>query len=172
MKIFHHKSIRIWRVLVSVLLIAPGIMGIDANSVFAAGKQIPFSGSYSGGATFAADGTPLFSGTGSTTQLGRTTIEGYSVFVAGSPNCSGGIPNDNYETLTAANGDSLSIVSHDVACPIGPYQYHGTGNWVVVSGTGRFKDASGQGTFDGQSDFNRGVFSLRLSGSISTPNAE
>ena len=34
--------------------------------------------------------------------------------------CPGGLANDHYETLTAANGDTLMLISYDVACPTGP----------------------------------------------------
>jgi hypothetical protein len=41
----------------------------------------------------------------------------------------------------------------------------------VTAGTGRFRDASGEGTLDGTADFNRGTFSFHLDGSITTPGA-
>jgi hypothetical protein len=84
--------------------------------------------------------------------------------------CPGGLANDNHETLTAANGDTLMLISYDVACPMSPGTYHGTGHWRVDGGTGRFSGASGRGSFDGHSDFNQGVFSFQLTGTISAPN--
>jgi hypothetical protein len=170
MKTFYSKTIWLWRLVMAAMLIVPWMTGMGATSVFAAGTQVPFKGSYSGTAAW-NNGAPLFSGSGNATHLGLSTNEGYVVFTTATPDCAGGVPNDNYETLTAANGDSFTIVSHDVACPIGPYQYHGSGNWEVVngSGTGRFTGATGQGTFDGQSDFNQGVFSMQLTGTIFAP---
>ena len=76
----------------------------------------------------------------------------------------------NYETLTAANGDSLMLTSNDVAYPISPGVFHGIGHFVVTGGTGRFSGATGQGTFNGYADFNRGVFALLVTGTISAPN--
>jgi hypothetical protein len=79
------------------------------------------------------------------------------------------VANVNTETLTAADGDTLTLTSDDVACPIGPGVFHGSGNWVVTGGTGRFSGATGHGTLAGQSDFNRGVFAFRVTGAISAP---
>ena len=169
MKTYNGKTFQIWRLLVAVALILPGIIGMGATTVYAAGNhQVPFNASFSGTANW-NNGAPLFTGAGIASHLGNSTSAGYVVFTAGSPSCAGGVPNDNYETLTAANGDTLTIVSHDVACPTGPNQYHGSGDWNVIGGTGRFAGATGQGTFDGHSDFYLGVFSMNLTGTISAP---
>ena len=173
MKTFHSKIIQLRRLLVAAMLIVPWVIGLGTTSVYAAGNhQVPFKGSYSGSVVFGSNGAPLFNGTGIASHLGRSTNQGYVVFTTGSSTCTGGVPNDNYETLTAANGDSFTIVSHDVACPTGPGQYHGSGDWEVLGGTGRFAGATGQGTFDGNSDFNRGVFDIQLIGTISAPGGE
>ena len=170
MKTFNGKTMRFWRLLVAAMLIVPWILGLGANSVYAAGThQVPFKGSYSGTVVFGSNGAPLFNGTGIASHLGNSTNQGYVVFTTSPSTCAGGVPNDNYETLTAANGDSLTIVSHDVACPTGPNQYHGSGDWELLGGTGRFAGAAGQGTFDGHSDFNQGLFDLQLIGTISAP---
>ena len=168
MKIFSSRTSRSGLLLMVAMLIALGIVGMGATPASAA-HMVPFRGSYSGTAVFPSGGTPQFSGTGIATHLGKSTNEGHVVFTAGTPACAGGLPNDNYETLTAANGDLLMIVSHDVGCPIGPYQYHGTGNWEVVGGTGRFSGATGQGTLDGRADFAKGKFAFELIGNISVP---
>jgi len=164
-------KIRFWQLCVAVLLIVPGMAGLGSAAAYAQSDQVPFRASFSGTAVFASDGTPLFSGAGTATQMGRMADDGHVVFTAAPATCSGGVPNDNYETLTAANGDAFTIVSHDVACPTGPNQYHGTGNWQVIagSGTGRFTGVSGAGQFAGDSDFGLGVFSIQLTGTISAP---
>ncbi|MDP9358415.1 MAG: hypothetical protein M3R02_24630 [Chloroflexota bacterium] len=147
------------------MLIAPGTIGIGANSASAAGVQVPFSASYSG--TAATNLT--FSGTGTSTHLGRISGEGYAVVTGPASSCLGGFANTNYQTLTAANGDSLTLTSSDVACPIDQGVYRGTGQYVVTGGTGRFSGATGQGTFDGRVDFTQGVSSFQLTGTISAP---
>jgi hypothetical protein len=153
------------------MLIVLGAMGIRARSVAAASaQQVPFSASYSGTAILTSPTSATFSGTGIATYLGASTNQGNSVVTGPDSSCSGGLANDHYETLTAANGNTLSLISYDVACPVSPGQFHGTGHWVVTGGTGRFSGASGQGTFNGHSDFNQGVFSFQLTGAISAPN--
>lgn len=131
-KTYFRKTIGFWRLLMAAILITPWIIVMEANPVYAAGIQIPFRGSLSGTVAFGSAGFPVFSGKGIFTQMGLVKNQGYVVFTTASADCAGGVPNDNYETLTAANGDSLSIVSHDVACPIAPNLYHGSGEWELL----------------------------------------
>jgi hypothetical protein len=161
---------RLMLVLLVTMVIPLGAVGIRAISVSAAGAQeTPFRGSYSGTAAFTSATTITFSGTGIATHLGNGANEGHVVVTGPESSCPGGIANINYETLTAANGDTLLLTSYDVACPISPGVLHGTGHWVVTGGTGRFSGASGQGTIDGHADFNQGVFSFQFTGTLSTP---
>ena len=155
-----------------VMLIAMGTIGIGANSASAAGDQVPFRASYSGTAAFnSATGTALFTGTGIASYLGRSTNVNH-ITVSGPASCPGGFANINVETLTAANGDTLVLTGpHDQACPTGPTAVHGTGDWTVTGGTGRFAGATGHGTFDGGADFNQGTFSFQLTGTISVPGS-
>ena len=155
-----------------VMLIAMGTIGIGANSASAAaGHQVPFRASYSGAATFnSATGTALFTGTGIASHLGRSTNVNHITVTGPATSCSGGFANINVETLTAANGDTLELRGpHDVGCPTRPGVVHGTGDWTVTGGTGRFAGATGQGTFDGGANFNTGTFSFQLTGTISAP---
>jgi hypothetical protein len=62
--------------------------------------------------------------------------------------------------------DTLTITSQDVACPIGPGQFQGSGHWSVSSGTGRFRHATGHGTFAGHVDFNAGTYTMTLIGTV------
>jgi hypothetical protein len=77
-----------------------------------------------------------------------------------SDKCANGNTNTNTETLTAANGDTLTITSSDVGCSEGQLGFHGTGNWTVSGGIGRFAGANGTGTFDGHSDFVADTFEI------------
>ena len=154
-----------------VMLIAIGTIGIGANSASAAaGHQVPFRASYSGTAAFnSATGTALFTGTGIASYLGRSTNVNH-ITVSGPASCPGGFANINVETLTAANGDTLVLTGpHDQACPTGPNAVHGTGDWNVTGGTGRFAGATGQGIFVGGADFTTHKFSFQLTGTISAP---
>jgi hypothetical protein len=158
-------------VLLATMLIALGAVGLRAIPVSAAStQQVPFTGTYSGTGAFTSATTITFNGTGIATQLGRGANEGQVVLTGPDSSCPGGIANTHYETLTAANGDVLMTTSYDVACPTSPNVFHGTGHWVVSGGTGRFSGASGQGTIEGHADFNQGVFSFQLTGTISAPS--
>jgi hypothetical protein len=157
--------------LVTMLMIPLGALGLRAIPVSAASThQVPFTGSYSGAASFTDPSVgSFFSGNGIATYLGASTNKGHAILTGSDSSCPGGIANTHYETLTAPSGDVLMITSYDVACPISPNVFHGTGHWTVSGGTGRFSGASGAGAFDGHSDFNQGVFSFQLTGSISAP---
>ena len=157
-----------------VMLMTIATIGIGGNSASAAaGHQVPFRASYSGTATLnSAAGTALFTGTGIASHLGRSTNVNNITVLSGPVSCPGGFANKNVETLTAANGDTLVLTGdHDEACPTGPNAVHGTGDWTVTGGTGRFAGATGQGTFDGVADFNQGTFSFQLTGTISVPGS-
>ena len=155
-----------------VMLIAMGTIGIGANSASAAaGHQVPFRASYSGTAAFnSTTGTALFTGTGIASHLGLSTNENHITVTGPDTSCPGGFANKNVETLTAGNGDKLMLTGpRDVGCPTRPGVVHGTGDWTVTGGTGRFAGATGQGTFVGGADFNQGTFSFQLTGTISAP---
>jgi hypothetical protein len=158
------------RNLLGVMLSVIGTVGIAGNPASAAGThQNPFEASYSGTAAFTSATTALFTGTGSARRLGRSTNVNH-ITVSGPASCPGGFANINVETLTAANGDTLVLTGdRDEGCPTGPNAVHGTGDWTVTGGTGRFAGATGHGTFDGVADFNQGTFSFRLTGTISAP---
>jgi len=157
-----------------VMLIAMGTIGIGANSASAAaGHQVPFRASYSGTAAFTSATTALFTGTGIASHLGRSTNVNHITVTGPATSCPGGFANVNVETLTAANGDTLVLTGpHDVGCPTRPGVVHGTGDWTVTGGTGRFAGATGQGTFVGGADFNKGTFSFQLTGTISAPGGD
>ena len=157
-----------------VMLIAMGTIGIGANSASAAGHQVPFQASYSGTAAFTSATTALFTGTGIASHLGYSTnVNHITVLSDPVTSCPEGFANVNRETLTAANGDKLELTGlHDVGCPTRPGVVHGTGDWTVTGGTGRFAGATGQGTFDGGANFNTGTFSFQLTGTISAPGGD
>jgi hypothetical protein len=173
MKTFLRKTIGFWRLLVALVLVTPWILGLGAAPVLAdSSTLVPLKGTISGTVAFGSGGFPVFNGTGIFTHMGLVANEGYVVFTNAPVTCPGGVPNDNYETLTAANGDTLSIVSHDVACPVAPNLYYGGGEWEVLGGTGRFSNVSGNGTLTGYSDFNISHFSLQLDGAITLPSGK
>lgn len=156
---------------VAVVLGATVAVVLGVRPAFATAEPLPFSASYSGSAAFTSQTTVSFLGSGTATHMGRITIVGTVVLNGPDGSCSGGIANVNTETLTDRDGDTLTISSQDVACPTGPNQFRGTGQWTVTGGTGRFA-ATGQGLADGGSDFNAGTFTMALSGTIRLPDSQ
>jgi hypothetical protein len=153
------------------LLLVVGAIGLAALPAAAATTQLPFAGTYSGAAAFTTEATVSFSGRGVSTLVGLSTDDGMALITGSdSSRCPDGLANVHTETLTAANGDSLTLISQNVACPISPGVYHGTGHYRITGGTGRFRDATGQGVFEGRSDFNQGRFRFTLTGTISVPS--
>jgi hypothetical protein len=166
-----HPRRAVGLILLAVAMLLPG-----ASAVAAKDHGVPFKADFAGSAGFSGPTTTVFAGSGNASHLGRISSSGFadiSCFPSDPTStscvpggCPGGVPNVQTETFTAANGDTLTILSQDVACPTGPSQYHGMGVWTVTGGTGRFADATGNGTLDGHSDFAAGTFDAVLDGSI------
>ena len=153
----------------AVTLLALGTLLLGASSASAAGNQVPFKASYQGSANWTSQTTIALDGTGFATHMCLIGNEGTVYLINFDSTCPDGpygVASINVETLTAANGDTLWIQSHDVACPTGPGLYHGTGHWTVTGGTGRFSSATGQGSYDGSADFNAGTFTIDLTGAL------
>lgn len=147
-------------------LLALGALALGTSPASAASSQVPFKATFSGSAQILDPTTSGFAGAGTATHMGTIATEGRAYISGSDGSCPGGVANLNAESLTAANGDLLTISSQDVACPTGPGQYHGTGHWTVTGGTGRFSTATGQGTYDGSADFNAGTFTIDLTGTL------
>ncbi len=126
---------------------------------------VPFRATFSGTAFFASATKVMFQGVGEATHLGLSANAGDLTLSA--PEANGCIPNINIETLTAANGDQLVLVMEDIACPVAPGIFQGTGEWHVFSGTGRFANATGTGTVAGGANFNLSMFEITMTGEIS-----
>lgn len=130
---------------------------------------VPFHALMSGSAAFTSSTTVEFSTTGYATDLFRFNTVGIAFLDPPTGKCPGvnnGIPNVHTETLTAGNGDELVIEMVNVACPTGPFTFHGKGRWTVVSGTGRFQNVTGQGTNEGGADFEGGTFVMAFTGTL------
>jgi hypothetical protein len=137
-----------------------------SGPAYAASNQIPINGSFSGTVTFTSSTTAVLSGSGIADQLGLTAYAGNVSDLAPTPT---GFTDLLVETLTAANGDTITILCHQVAVQKSPGVLEGTDQWIVVSGTGRFSGATGSGTGVTFVDLNRGTFSKQLIGTISAP---
>jgi hypothetical protein len=152
------------------LLAAVVVLALVALAPARAGNGgTPFTARLSGTAAFTGPTTVDFHGGGVANQLGRFTGSGVALLDAPTGTCPGGvpgIPNVHTETLTAANGDTLVVRMVNVGCPTGPTTFHGTGHWTVIGGTGRFENATGAGTNEGDADFATNTFALTLTGTI------
>jgi len=125
---------RTWKSRVGVLALAAtmgiGLVGL-AGPAGAGTKGVPFKASASG--TFVSNFPNLsYSGTGSASHLGKISYSSSSGFFTFT------------ETLTAANGDTLTLL--DYTTIVSPTE--ATGTWTVTGGTGRFSAATGTGTSD------------------------
>jgi hypothetical protein len=152
--------------LAALTLLTFATLGLAPGSASANSSPIPFRASFSGSAAITSPTTTSFAGTGVATEMGRIANQGHVEITGSDPSCPGGVANVNVETLTAANNDTLTVTSQDVACPAGPGLYHGSGQWTVTGGTGRFNRASGEGSYDGSADFNAGTFTINLTGNV------
>ena len=155
----------------AVSLLATVALGLGVRPAFAGDGSVPFKASYAGSAAMTSQTTVSFNGSGNATHMGWSTNTGTADITGPATSCAGGIANVNTETRTDNHGDTLTIVSIDVACPTGPGQVHGTGHWTVSGGTGRFAGATGQGSADGGADFNAGTFTMSLDGTVQLPQS-
>lgn len=152
----------------AMAVVAAGILvALPAGASADTGAK-EFKATLSGEAAFTSETTVSWVGSGIATHMGLTSNEAHITVTGFDDSCAGGLANTNVQTLTAADGSTLTITSADVACPVGGYRYHGTGHWTVIGGTGRFSGASGQGFADGEADFIAHTFTVTLTGSLVT----
>lgn len=136
-----------------------------ANAV----SEVPFTAHLSGTAAFTSPTTVAFHDEGRAMYLGRFMGGGVAILDPPSGTCPGGVPGIpavHTETLTAADSSQLVIRMVNVACPTGPFTFHGTGHWTVLGGTGRFDGVTGEGTDEGDADFETNTFALTLTGTL------
>jgi hypothetical protein len=158
--------------IIAITAVAAAALVLGGHAAFAAAGQHSFSATFAGSAAFTSQTTTSFNGSGTATRMGRITNVGGAAISGPDSSCPGGIANVNTETLTNNDGDTLTIASQDVSCPNSPGKYHGTGRWTVTRATGRFQGASGQGSLDGNADFNAGTFTITLTGTLALPDED
>ncbi len=148
-------------------LLTAGVLLLAAGPAVASSSDRPFTATFVGHVAMPVPGQAVFDGAGQANHMGRIGTDGLA-FVTGldESTCPGGLANVHVETLTAANGDTLTITSLDVACPAAPGTFDGTGHWTVTGGTGRFANATGAGSFVGTVDFGTGTFTITLNGDL------
>lgn len=152
------------------LLAACSEAPLDLDPLAPAARAVPFEASVSGsilpdadGVTFELVGDEAIDlvawGMGEIAYAAQGTLTEFS---------DDGVPTRDVltETLTAANGDTLTIRCEQVLERIGPGVFRGTDTWAVVGGTGRFSGATGEGGGETFVDLAAGTFAKELTGSI------
>lgn len=169
MKKFFSNTGKLWMFVTLAMLIALVSAGAGTNLAFASSSQVqvPFKGTISGTVIITSQTTAVLSGSGGATYLGLTAYAGN---VSDISQTSTGLTNVLVETLTAANGDTLTFLCTEVAVETSQGVFQGTDQWVVIGGTGGFEGVVGQGTANTQIDLNNGTFTKQLTGTISAPN--
>jgi hypothetical protein len=150
----------------SVTVLGAFMLSVLSVSAAHAAEQVPFKAEYTSTITFTSPTTATLAGQGNATHMGHTRTTG-DLAQTGPGSCPDGFLAEIQDTITAANGDQVTIVIALEACPIGPGIYQGDGTYVVTGGTGRFVGATGEGVFSGIGDFGTGTVTCRLRGNIS-----
>jgi hypothetical protein len=149
-----------------VAILALGFAGMGTGSAGAATRSLPFASLVSGSVSGPnASGAFSLKAIGIATQLGTVTYAG-SGQVTG--NVNGVLIDTLTETLTATNGDTLTVLCHQTANPKGPGVYDARDQWTVIGGTGRFRSASGSGVGITHIDLNVHTFTKASIGAIAS----
>jgi len=158
---------RMWNFVMAALLIAMVVSGMSIGPAYAASNQVPFNASFSGTVAFTGPTSAALSGSGISAYLGSTAYAGAVSEIVPTDT---GLTDVLVETLTAANGDTITILCNQTAVQQAPGVFQGSDEWTVIGGTGRFAGASGSGTGVTYIDLNNGTFSKQLTGTISAPS--
>src|SRR6266540_2989665 len=107
--------------------------------------SVPFNGSLSGSGTATSQNLNRITAKGHLSGLGKIMLVGTTT-VTGLSEC-GGFVGTEQDTITAANGDQVSIAGNGVSCPGSDQNvFQDTVHFTITGGTGRFAEASGSGT--------------------------
>jgi hypothetical protein len=109
-----------------------------------------------------------YSGLGQGTHLGQAQMQGV-INVTGAADCANGFTATHIDTLTASNGDQLSVKITETSCPRPEPNsniYDCVGTYIITGGTGRFANQTGSGKWSGTVTFSpsgSGTFSTTYS---------
>ncbi len=142
-------------------------------------KLVPFHATYAG--SFAVEFTPLnriitgTGGSGNATHLGRfglTDTITVSLVPAAVPDCPVLGTNETFTgTLTAANGDTITLAGPGTGCPTSPTTVASQDALTVTGGTGRFEGASGSISLHTAVDRASHTEVITFDGTLSTPGS-
>jgi len=154
-----------WRaILLLAVTVSLGVVGFGASAASAATSAAPFKFAVSGTASLAGSAVTL-NGAGLASNLGIVRYKASGVITGSNPT-TGVITDTLTETLTAANGSTVTILCHQVATPVSSGVYNGIDQWTVTGGTGTFSGATGSGSGDTHVNLNQGTFAKVESGTI------
>lgn len=136
--------------LTALVVFTVGLLGLAAGTASAAttsdaSSTTGFTSAVAGTVTATGPTTFTLSGSGVATGLGQVTYAG-TVTITSAP---GVVPLTDtlVETLTAKNGDSITLRCEQSAVPVGDTGVlKGTDRWTVIGGTGKYGTAKGSGT--------------------------
>ncbi len=128
-------------------LVLLGLVAGTASAATTSGAPsiTKFTSAVAGTVTATGPTTFTLSGSGVATGLGQVSYAG-TVTITSAP---GVVPLTDtlVETLTAKNGDSITLRCEQSAVPVGDTGLlRGTDRWTVIGGTGRYAKATGSGT--------------------------
>ena len=155
-----------WRLLPLVAILALGLVATGANAASAAEPTVPFKASVSGTLSPTSPTTFALAGTGSASHLGNLKSYAANVVITSGTVGVTDVTDTLTETLTAANGDTLTLFCTQTAT-LSSGVYHGTDRWTVIGGTGRFSGATGSGTGTTTVYLGTSTFTKQMTGSIS-----
>jgi hypothetical protein len=158
---------RSWRRLLPLAaMVALALAGIGAQSA-SAKQSVPLTSSVAGTLSGSSPDFTLH-GTGQASHLGNVNSYDATVHITNVDPDTGRLTDTLTETLTAANGDTITILCQQVAYPVSPGSpvLEGSDTWTVIGGTGRFSNASGSGTGHTHADLGAGTFTKDMTGNI------
>ena len=154
------KSYLFQFVSVVVALMGFVVMGISVKPASAAPATGPFLAYVSGTVSITGEASFALSGLSVSSRMGASmNYQANGTFTSPTTDIL-------IETLTAANGDTLTIRCAQVLQEISPNVFRGTDTWTVIGGTGRFSGATGSGTGETIANLNTGTFTKQMIGNI------
>ena len=158
---------RSWRrVLPLAAILAVALAGIGAHPA-SAKSSVPLTASVAGTVSGSSPDLTLH-GTGNASHLGNVKSYDATVHITTVDPDTGTITDTLTETLTAANGDTVTVLCQQVATPVSPGSsvFDGNDTWTVSGGTGRFSSANGSGSGHTHADLGAGTFTKDMNGTI------
>jgi hypothetical protein len=155
------------RMLPLAAILALALAGIGAHPA-SAKQSVPLTASVAGTVSPTGPGAFALAGSGNASHLGNVKSYRATVQITGGDVVNGPFTDTLTETLTAANGDTITIRCQQVANPVSPGSpvFNGNDTWTVIGGTGHFKNATGSGSGHTHADLNAGTFTKDMTGTI------